>query len=143
MDVILWNPSERQRYKVSKEYLQKSIGILTHIQLPNEAGHVVVLVVERQEFPGELRLILNDKAVAILEKSEKNNDIRTIHIVAVSRSPKPISSGNYLIINPSPHHIYPSNACIYCSSYEKQTLSVIPFGRRAIEFLSKRGKARE
>lgn len=40
--------------------------VLTHIQLPDEAGHVVVLVVQRQQLAGKLGLILDDETVAIL-----------------------------------------------------------------------------
>lgn len=44
------------------------MGELTHIELANETGHVVVFIVERQQFAGKLRLVLDDKASAILEK---------------------------------------------------------------------------
>lgn len=41
--------------------------LLTHVQLTYKAGHVVVLVVEGQQLPGELGLVLDDEATAILE----------------------------------------------------------------------------
>lgn len=44
-----------------------SIDLLTHVQLANKTGHVVVLVVEGQQFPGELCLVLDDEAPSILE----------------------------------------------------------------------------
>lgn len=43
---------------------------LTHIQLSDETGHVVVLVVQRQYFASELRLILYDETFAILPIEE-------------------------------------------------------------------------
>lgn len=40
--------------------------VITHIELSNETGHIVVFVVERQEFSGKLSLILDNKTSAIL-----------------------------------------------------------------------------
>jgi hypothetical protein len=40
---------------------------LTHVELPDKAGHVIVFVVEGQELPAKLRLVVDDEAVAILQ----------------------------------------------------------------------------
>lgn len=46
--------------------ISESIKSLTHVQLPYETGHIVVLVVERQQVPGELRLVLDDETATVL-----------------------------------------------------------------------------
>lgn len=45
-----------------------SPSALTHVQLAYETGHVVVFVVEGQLLAGELCLVLDDKAPAVLER---------------------------------------------------------------------------
>lgn len=54
---------EFQASVVNGRYLVESI----HVQLSDEACHVVVLVVERQKLLRKLRLILNDEASSILQ----------------------------------------------------------------------------
>lgn len=45
-----------------------SSSALTHVQLANKTGHVVVFVVEGQLLAGELCLVLDDEAPAILKR---------------------------------------------------------------------------
>lgn len=48
----------------------RSVCVLTHVELPDEAGHVVVLEVQRQEILGELDLVEDDEAAAALRAPE-------------------------------------------------------------------------
>ena len=74
IDVILWNPSSekgsKRNYEFGKFDQNSDSKVLTHIQLSYETRHVVVLVVQRQEFPGELSLILDDETATILKTNE-------------------------------------------------------------------------
>jgi hypothetical protein len=45
--------------------------VLTHVQLPNETGHVAVLEVKRQHILGELDLVDDDKTASALRVVER------------------------------------------------------------------------
>lgn len=49
----------------------RTIVILTHIQLSDETSHIIVFEIEWQEFFGELCLIAYDKAFSILMEMMK------------------------------------------------------------------------
>ena len=53
---------------------ERALGVvnflLTHIQLTNKAGHIVVFVVQGKKITGKSRLVVDDEAISSLQTSK-------------------------------------------------------------------------
>lgn len=62
-------------YKLSHTHTHKLSHTLTHVELADEAGDVVVLEVERQDLPGETLLVVHVEAGSTLQGESQRTSV--------------------------------------------------------------------